>query len=314
LDASFGLYETKVNLDASYVALTELDVSFGLYETEANLDTSLSNVYIEIDRIDASLGLGDVTKAYVDASIVAAVDAVDTSLVIYTVSAVDAVDTSLTNYTSNSVLSAISSLTTYTVNAVDAVDTSLVGYTYSQAYIDASLDAKAEGITKDYVDGSIVIAVDAVDTSLVTYTDATFVELAGDTMTGNLILDASLQFGDSDTGIYKKPDDILSLMAGGTEMIRLDSSSFKSTNKVIVSPGVVGASTGLYFGDGDSGFYENTDDNIYVKIGGSSWRFTSSYMGQGSGHASFRQNAATSTIPNIIPITTDTDTGIGRAG
>jgi len=167
LDSSFALYEIKANLDISfgniYTDLDNIDTSLLLYETEVNLDSSFANIYIEIDRIDASLGLGDVTKKYVDGSIVAAINAVDISLVAYTINAVDKVDTSLTNYTSNSILSTISTLINYTVNAVDDVDTSLVSYT--NARISSAINALDTSLVVYTVSG-----IDAVDTSLVAYT------------------------------------------------------------------------------------------------------------------------------------------------
>ena len=167
LDSSFALYEIKANLDISfgniYTDLDNIDTSLLLYETEVNLDSSFANIYMEIDRIDASLGLGDVTKKYVDGSIVAAINAVDISLVAYTINAVDKVDTSLTNYTSNSILSTISTLINYTVNAVDDVDTSLVSYT--NARISSAINALDTSLVVYTVSG-----IDAVDTSLVAYT------------------------------------------------------------------------------------------------------------------------------------------------
>ena len=99
-------------------------------------DTSIDviNAYQLIQ--DASIyafGSNDVTFDYVDGSIVAAVSAVDTSLVAYT--------DVLISYTDGSL--ALKADLAY-------VDASF----YSRAYIDGSL-ANAGDVTKDYVDGSI---------------------------------------------------------------------------------------------------------------------------------------------------------------
>ena len=59
VDTSFGLYETKTNLDSSFgtiwTELDNLDTSFGLYETKTNLDTSFGNISID-NLIDVSIG------------------------------------------------------------------------------------------------------------------------------------------------------------------------------------------------------------------------------------------------------------------
>jgi hypothetical protein len=65
-----------------------VDSSFGLYETKTNLDSSFGNIWTKFDYVDISLnniesGSG-ISQAYVDGSISTAVNAVDTSLVTYT--------------------------------------------------------------------------------------------------------------------------------------------------------------------------------------------------------------------------------------
>ena len=84
LDTSFGLYETKTNLDSSfglYETKVNLDISFGSYETKVNLDTSLNAIDVRIDNVDASLDLYE-TKVNLDVSFgnISIDDLVDVSL------------------------------------------------------------------------------------------------------------------------------------------------------------------------------------------------------------------------------------------
>jgi hypothetical protein len=70
----------------------------------------------------------------------------------------------------------------------------------------------------------------------------------------------------------------------------------------------------LAFGDGDSGFYESSDDTLYISGGGTAlWRLSSpaidSLVAFGG---SLRHAAATATTP-VLTFSNDEDTGIGRA-
>ena len=74
----------------------------------------------------------------------------------------------------------------------------------------------------------------------------------------------------------------------------------------------------LAFGDGDSGFYEGSDDNVVVSIGGViKALFNSQGLSSHTGtvaNALLSTTSATASIPSIIPLYADTDTGIGTAG
>lgn len=73
------------------------------------------------------------------------------------------------------------------------------------------------------------------------------------------------------------------------------------------------ASPTIAFGNGDTGFYESTDGTIAIAIEGNSrYVFNNTYMGIG-GWAGLLYAGATNTVPNIVPQTSDADTGIGRA-
>lgn len=69
----------------------------------------------------------------------------------------------------------------------------------------------------------------------------------------------------------------------------------------------------LAFGNGDSGFYEYTDDQIFISMRQNDrWRFTSTTMGaSASGRAQMTWDGATNTVPTLLPSGSDVDTGIG---
>ena len=83
---------------------------------------------------------------------------------------------------------------------------------------------------------------------------------------------------------------------------------------MVVSPaGTVGATTGVYFGDADTGIYENIDDELYVTIDGNPrWIFSLNSFGfLGNDGGRIYSGAASNTIPTLIPRAQDFDTGIG---
>ncbi|MBI1301979.1 MAG: hypothetical protein GC137_10060 [Alphaproteobacteria bacterium] len=76
------------------------------------------------------------------------------------------------------------------------------------------------------------------------------------------------------------------------------------------TPGAL--ASGLTFGDGDTGFYETSDDTVYLNLGVSGqWRFESGrfYTVVGAGPAVY---AATDGNPQFAPDNTDPDSGFGR--
>ena len=72
----------------------------------------------------------------------------------------------------------------------------------------------------------------------------------------------------------------------------------------------------LNFGDGDTGFYENSDDQLYLSIGGSTkWKIFSDTIGASltAGPAILNETPS-STNPTLVPNRGDGDTGIGGNG
>ena len=71
----------------------------------------------------------------------------------------------------------------------------------------------------------------------------------------------------------------------------------------------------LAFGDGDTGFYKYTSNNIAVSIAGSNkWYVTTTAFQATNGDGAGMLNAnASVTVPTLLPNRADTDTGIGSA-
>lgn len=115
---------------------------------------------------------------------------------------------------------------------------------------------------------------------------------------------------DGDTGIGSAGADQLSLIAGGVESVRVEA------NKLTVSPSAVGAGTGLYFDDGDTGIYELSSNVLFIKINNSdAYRIDSGAI-RTSQSQGFRlvNTTPSGTTPNICPNNSDPNSGIGTAG
>jgi hypothetical protein len=71
----------------------------------------------------------------------------------------------------------------------------------------------------------------------------------------------------------------------------------------------------LAFGDGDSGFYEASDDTIHTTLQGNArWVFDINFFGTlNTARPALRNITPSAVIPDIIPVQTDSDTGIGSA-
>lgn len=121
---------------------------------------------------------------------------------------------------------------------------------------------------------------------------------------------------DPDTGLAWTAADQLALVAGGKEMLRLSETGVSTTDQVIIGPaGVIGAAAtpSLAFGDGNTGFFENGDNELSVSVGGvRQWYYSSvSFRGNAGDSPVLENNTPSSTDPNIIPNRSDLDTGIG---
>ena len=119
--------------------------------------------------------------------------------------------------------------------------------------------------------------------------------------------------GDTNTGIGTAGADILSLIAGGVEAMRLTEAA--GVVQAIVPQNNTPATPTIAFGDGDSGFYESEDDVIRISTNGAAkWAIAGAYFySLASYGASMVQTAATATAP-AHTFSDDNDTGIGRGG
>ncbi len=122
---------------------------------------------------------------------------------------------------------------------------------------------------------------------------------------------------DLDTGVGWSAADQLSLIAGGLEMLRLVETGTPTTDQVIIGPaGVIGsaATPSLAWGDGNTGFYENSDNVLIASAGG-----TIVYVIEGDGLRSGvtfsweLQRVAGSATDPVLAFSGDEDTGVGRA-
>ena len=86
---------------------------------------------------------------------------------------------------------------------------------------------------------------------------------------------------------------------------------------IVGADGTFGATTGLMFGDGDSGIYENNDDNLIVYLGGTaSFQLINSAGAQyirGSSGSFMRNVSPSATVVSVGPNIGDVNTGIGHA-
>ena len=99
--------------------------------------------------------------------------------------------------------------------------------------------------------------------------------------------------------------------------IALDTGNATFTGRILSTraPGANHGDPTVAFGDGNTGFYERSDNDLRVSIGGSGvWEFSANCLGSVSeGKAHFNNETATATNPSIIPWRNDADTGIGRS-
>lgn len=124
---------------------------------------------------------------------------------------------------------------------------------------------------------------------------------------------------DTDTGIHFAGSDQLALVAGAKEMLRVVETGIDTTDQLIIAPaGVIGASAtpALAFGDGDTGFYESADDTLFISVAGSDrWRIEgNSFYAVSDTYNPRIRSQSSSSLPTIIPQSSDTDTGLAATG
>ena len=123
--------------------------------------------------------------------------------------------------------------------------------------------------------------------------------------------------GDIDTGLGTAGGDILSLIAGGVEIIALREAP--GANQIRLAVGVVqdnAAAPTLAFGDTDTGFYESADDVLKVSIAGvARWEFNGDVLqSENSSGPAIRNIAINAILPQFCPNQNDLNTGLGSPG
>lgn len=138
--------------------------------------------------------------------------------------------------------------------------------------------------------------------------------------------------GDADTGMFLPGVDIVGFTAGGVEGLRITEIASAITNRFTGSLGIGldpvagtrltlpqesdAVTPTLAFGDGDTGFYEASDDALWVSVGGGKKiLFSGTEMSGvfGGSFALYPQINASSSVPTIVPSRSDSNTGIGLA-
>ena len=119
------------------------------------------------------------------------------------------------------------------------------------------------------------------------------------------------------TYMSEETDSNLKVYVAATEVANFTNDNINTTKplKLTRTPGANNTNPTLAFGDGNTGFYERSDNDLRVTVGGVNyWEFSANCMGNVSeGKAHFNSETATATNPSVIPWRNDSDTGIGRA-
>lgn len=124
--------------------------------------------------------------------------------------------------------------------------------------------------------------------------------------------------GDSDTGLGNAAADQLSLIAGGVQVAKCLENTY---SQFIISPGITGsvaATPHLAFGDGDSGFYEISDDSLRLSLGGTDYFMSNvvsavGYLGGVAANAPVMSNTSGSATVPQFTFEGDVDTGFARS-
>lgn len=124
------------------------------------------------------------------------------------------------------------------------------------------------------------------------------------------------------TGNLSAADDTVQKALDTIDDLTLGSNVF-DTGLTVDSGQTFLQTNGIKFGDGDTGFYENADDELYITISGNwrlkyetyNWQFRSDARGSGSSAPKVNfAGVTTATTPVFNPFLTDVDSGIGANG
>ena len=115
---------------------------------------------------------------------------------------------------------------------------------------------------------------------------------------------------DTDSGLGWTSADRLSIVSGGVSAMEFYEDT---TVQAIVPLQNDATKPSIAFGDGDSGWFESSDDAIKLSLAGTgAYEFSANkFYGNAGGSASVLNAVASSTAPTFLPSKEDTDTGLG---
>jgi len=118
---------------------------------------------------------------------------------------------------------------------------------------------------------------------------------------------------DTDTGIGHDGANQLVVIAGGSEVCRFIQAP-GSLEQLIVPTQAADPNPSIAFGDGDTGFFESSDDVLRISIGGAAtWEISGSDFGGIGAGGTLRNITPSSTLPSVLPHLPDLNTGMGLA-
>jgi hypothetical protein len=124
----------------------------------------------------------------------------------------------------------------------------------------------------------------------------------------------TVAFGDGDTGFFESADDVLNISALQLPVIKVDGTVGTKGQVVLPQEDLVATPT-LAFGNGDTGFYEHTNDQLSLSVGGTFyWRWnTAGFFPSSANSPVIRNVAPEALVPSICPNQNDTNSGIGAS-
>lgn len=119
-----------------------------------------------------------------------------------------------------------------------------------------------------------------------------------------------------DSGLYSPSVDQVNMAANGFRVFEAKAGGAASLAQLVIPrQGHSAPKPSFAFGDGDTGFYESTDDALRLSIDGTDrigWDTTRMFS-LGGGGFQLNYTGASATVPTLIPDVNDNNTGIGRA-